>query len=130
MNNRITNADELMSALPFGNMMLPAVLRLTLKKKWFDMILSGEKKEEYREMKDYWTNRLMSKRSKINEDFKSFDLVCFKNGYQKDAPEIWVECKGITIGTARPEWSDNWQCLVFVIDLGKILSKPVSLFKS
>ena len=30
------------------------VLHLTLKKKWFDMILSGEKKEEYREIKSYW----------------------------------------------------------------------------
>ena len=26
------------------------ILHLTLKKKWFDMIASGEKKEEYREM--------------------------------------------------------------------------------
>ena len=26
MNNRITNADELTSALPFGNMVLPAAL--------------------------------------------------------------------------------------------------------
>ena len=29
-------------------------LQLTLKKKWFDLILSGEKKEEYREIKPYW----------------------------------------------------------------------------
>ena len=105
------------------------ILHLTLKKKWFDMILSGVKKEEYRELKDYWANRLMLTDGKLDEPFKRFDLVCFKNGYQKDAPEIWVECKGITIGNARPEWSDNWKCQVFVIELGKILSKPVSLFK-
>ena len=30
-------------------------LHLTLNKKWFDMILSGEKTEEYREIKPYWT---------------------------------------------------------------------------
>lgn len=41
------------------NPMLPAVLRLTLKKKWYDMILSGEKKEEYREIKPYWLIRLV-----------------------------------------------------------------------
>ena len=29
------------------------MLTLPIKKKWFDMILSGEKKEEYREIKPY-----------------------------------------------------------------------------
>lgn len=32
-------------------------LHLNLKKKWFDMILSGEKTEEYLEVKEYWINR-------------------------------------------------------------------------
>lgn len=36
-------------------------LRLTLKKKWFDMIQSGEKKEEYRTLKDYWKVNLLIK---------------------------------------------------------------------
>ena len=30
------------------------MLVLPIKKKWFDMILSGEKKEEYREIKRYY----------------------------------------------------------------------------
>ena len=34
------------------------MLILPIKKKWFDMILSGEKKEEYREIKPYYTTRL------------------------------------------------------------------------
>lgn len=33
-------------------------LTLTLKKKWFDMIKDGIKKEEYREMKECWYKRL------------------------------------------------------------------------
>ena len=33
-------------------------LHLNLKKKWFDMILSGEKIQEYRDIKDYWILRL------------------------------------------------------------------------
>jgi hypothetical protein len=37
------------------------VLHLTLKKKWFDMIASGEKKEEYREIKPFWATRLLYK---------------------------------------------------------------------
>lgn len=35
------------------------VLHLTLKKQWFDMIASGEKLEEYREIKPYWVSRLI-----------------------------------------------------------------------
>lgn len=34
------------------------VLHLTLKKKWFDMIASGEKTEEYRDISEFWIKRL------------------------------------------------------------------------
>ena len=37
------------------------ILHLTLTKNWFDLILSGEKKEEYREIKPYWEKRLNGK---------------------------------------------------------------------
>lgn len=36
------------------------MLTLPIKKKWFDLILSGEKKEEYREIKDYYTIRFFN----------------------------------------------------------------------
>ena len=35
------------------------VLDLPLKKEWYKMIESGIKKEEYREIKPYWCNRLL-----------------------------------------------------------------------
>lgn len=93
-------------------------LNLTLKKKWFDMILSGEKKEEYREIKPYWWNRLEYPFS----DMKiKYDAVKFRNGYSKDAPTIIIECVGVKRGNAKPEWSDNWQGKVFVIELGNII---------
>lgn len=38
------------------------ILYLSVKKKWFDMIVSGEKKEEYREHKLYWI------KSSLNND--------------------------------------------------------------
>ena len=105
------------------------VLYLPIKKRWFDMIASGEKKEEYREFKDYWCKRLYFAFNVISlkSEFKQFDFVCFKNGYQKDAPELWVACKGIRLGRPKPEWSDNWDEVVFVIELGRILAKPVVL---
>jgi len=33
-------------------------LILPIKKKWFDMILSGDKKEEYRDMKPFYDKRI------------------------------------------------------------------------
>lgn len=35
------------------------VLDLVLKGKWYDMIASGEKREEYREIKPYWIKRII-----------------------------------------------------------------------
>jgi hypothetical protein len=126
------------------------VLHLTLKKKWFDMILSGEKKEEYRDIKLFWCNRFFKPDTSINyedyypdemvEEFKrfpldfninlkffsavpvKFNIIQFRNGYSKTARTITVEFKGIEIGNAKPEWSDNWQGNVFIIKLGKILT--------
>ena len=130
------NIDEIKNVSPHGsNTMLPAVLRLTLKKKWYDMILSGEKKEEYREIKMYWWHRLVQ----CGECYgflscdllppikwkmimaKNFDTIEFKNGYAKNAPTMLVEFKGIEIGNAKPDWSDNWKGKVFVISLGAVL---------
>lgn len=44
------------------------VLDLVLKTRWYDMIDRGEKKEEYREDKEYWIKRLTD----LNTDFVPF----------------------------------------------------------
>ena len=62
------------------------ILHLTLKKKWFDLINSGEKTIEFREIKPYWTKRL---------EGKHFDIVIFKNGYNKDSPKMKFKVKEI-----------------------------------
>ena len=36
------------------------VLHLSVSKQWFDLISSGEKTEEYREIKEYWLGRLFN----------------------------------------------------------------------
>ena len=95
------------------------VLHLTLKKKWFDMIISGEKKEEYREMKRYWQNRLQIN-GYHNFEFKKFDKIIFRNGYGHNAPTIEVKCEGITIGIPKWEWSEDGR-EQFVIKLGEII---------
>jgi hypothetical protein len=108
---------------------LMKTLHLTLKKKWFDMIASGEKKEEYRELKDFWRDRLYVNKVTYTHGyptfkrvFKKFDVVVFKHGYARNAPTITLEWLGCDIGPAKPEWSDNWQGNVFVIKLGKIIN--------
>lgn len=108
------------------------ILHLTLKKKWFDMIASGEKKEEYREIKSYWSVRLagyydekvtVSFFNNRQNPFEKFDAIIFKNGYSKNARKMVVECKGISIGKCKIGWSDPCLEDVFVIKLGKIISK-------
>lgn len=102
-----------------------ATLHLTLKKKWFDMIASGEKKEEYREIKQYWYNRLCQ--DVAYEDcegytnMRKYDQIIFKNGYSKDAPTITVECLDIEVKEGNPEWGAAPGVEYFVIKLGDIL---------
>ena len=47
---------------------------LPVKKKWFDLIKSGYKNEEYRLYNDYWKKRLLG---------KEFDSVIITWGYPK-----------------------------------------------
>lgn len=48
------------------------MLTLPIKKKWFDMILSGEKKEEYREIKEYYETRFQNL---FIEDYSASDTT-------------------------------------------------------
>ena len=90
------------------------VLHLTLKRKWFDMILSGEKKEEYREIKPYWHRRLLT---------KEFDVICFRNGYAKDAPRFTVELVQLFSGLGIIEWGAPEKTPVYILRLGNILEE-------
>ncbi len=117
------------------------VLHLTLKKKWFDMIASGEKKEEYRELKDYWGARLCFKvkvpwgghltkwtklkegdRGCLNDDFipnfEKFDYIQFRDGCNRQARVINLQCIGIEIKTGKSEWGAEPSKEYFVIKLG------------
>ena len=110
------------------------ILHLTLKKKWFDMIESGEKKEEYREWKPYWAIRLCGglasacaahadKRNK--KHFIQFDVIRFKNGYSKTSPTIDVKFNGIYVGQGKYKWgAPTNDC--FVIKLGEIIKRKTS----
>lgn len=74
------------------------ILHLTLKKKWFDLIASGQKTIEYREMKLYWIRRLIG---------KNFDCIEFRNGYGKDVPKLTIELKEKALRTGEQILSDS-----------------------
>ncbi len=61
------------------------ILTLNLNKEYFDEILSGNKKEEYREVKEYWTKRLKQK----------YDRIVIKCGYPKSEDISQKQKRGI-----------------------------------
>lgn len=81
------------------------VLHLTLKRCWFNKILSGRKRYEFREAKPYWTVRLEN---------KIYDTVIFKNGYAKSAPKMKMQLLQIK---KRKYKGNEYYC----IELGQIL---------
>lgn len=88
---------------------------LPIKKKWFDMIKSGVKTEEYREIKPYYDSR-----------FKIFKRVTtvtvkFRNGYSSNSPYIVCSCY-LSVGRGKPEWGapDND---VYILTIAKVWSK-------
>lgn len=76
------------------------ILHLTLMKKWFDEILAGTKKIEYREIKPYWTKRLLDENGKS----KKFDIIYFRNGYSKNCRKMKVKFKGLRIGKDKKNY--------------------------
>jgi len=88
-------------------------LHLTLKKKWFDMIVSGEKKEEYREIKPYWSKRLTNGK---------YDRILFKNGYSRGCPSVMVALRDISQSLGIVEWGAPEGEMVYILRLGQIIS--------
>ena len=85
------------------------ILHLTLHARWFDEILSGKKKVEYRDIKPYWEKRLFE-----NGKPKGYDLIFFRNGYSKNCRKMKVEFKGVEIR----EYEGKEK---YAIKLGKVL---------
>ena len=120
------------------------VLTLTVSKQWFDMIVAGEKTEEYREIKPYWVARLFYDRfgklspkmvkeltasiakygdtehfeakNGIEVSFIPFSHVRFFHGYAKNRPWIEKEIESISIGKPKKGLCpDKWLDTEFFI---------------
>ena len=92
------------------------MLTLPIKKKWFDMIASGEKKEEYREIKEYYETRFQNlfgaitiypssifveryeyellQGNDVPEEIRQDRVqeIIFRNGYSKNSPQLKCKC--------------------------------------
>ena len=106
------------------------VLNLVVSKQWFEKIESGEKTEEYREIKGFWMSRLLLIKDEESKDYKKlhvgknvemlidtdtikekmnvgamkfvpFIYVRFFQGYAKNRPWIEKKIESITIGKPK-----------------------------
>ena len=108
------------------------ILELPLKKEWYNMIESGEKREEYREIKPFWISRICLSaknhecRCKSNcemclKGFSPFWVaqvypythVRFRYGYTKRT--MLYKIDEITIGHGNPNWGAPTDKDVFII---------------
>lgn len=105
------------------------MLVLPIKKKWFDMILSGEKKEEYREISEYWRARFYTVFGEIalwrphlrfdNIESRTAEII-FRNGYSKDSSSFIARCT-LDVDTGKEEWGAERDKMYFVLTVHEIL---------
>ncbi len=99
------------------------MLTLPTKKKWFDMILSGEKKEEYRDIKPYYTSRF----TKLFQMYPYSSLptgldrqkICFRNGYSSCSPSFVALCS-LDIKTGNVDWGAELDKEYYVLSIERI----------
>ncbi len=99
------------------------MLILPIKKKWFDMILSGEKKEEYREIKPYYQSRLRSEGFLDQYGLPTLyqGQVLFRNGYAGDSPSFEALCS-LNVKTGQFEWGAEPEREYYVLKILEIKS--------
>lgn len=86
-------------------------LFIIIKKQYFDEILSGKKKNEYRLVTPYWVKKIAN---------KEYSSIVFQNGYNKNALRLEAEYFGYSIRNIRHEFFGNDEVCVFDLKLGTI----------
>ena len=117
-------------------------LHLVLKRKWWEMIDSGEKTEEYRDVNHYWAIRLLDRqyrwysqnfdypndfidwlcfRLKHNDiAFRSYENVCFHLGYTNNTMTFKITSMNVMYGeVCRQDWGAEPNKYYFAIKLGE-----------
>ena len=117
-------------------------LDLSLKHEWYNMIEQGEKREEYRDFRPYYANRLLFHKNLGQKEYwdgafakmqarpdyppqqllrdcgaRRYDAVRFHKG-QGGKQTMLFEFAGLEIGKGKPEWGAPDED-VFIIKLGR-----------
>lgn len=81
-----------------------SILPLVLRGKWYDMIASGEKREEYRSDTPYWHLRFSNWVK--NLPLPGHLVIAFSRGYRK--PDLFIEVCGVNLYPDRqhPDWGE------------------------
>jgi hypothetical protein len=89
------------------------MLTLPIKGKWYDMILSGEKEEEYRADTPYYAARFAKYEKKMVR-------VRLRNGYRADSRTMEVVVVPMRRKGARPEWGGNPEKVCWVLEIQEV----------
>jgi len=102
------------------------MLILPIKKKWFDMILTGEKKEEYREIKPYYKNRFKSVFDMYPYSYiptgTDEKQIMFRNGYSTNSPSFIADCT-LDIKKGKEEWGAEKDCEYYVLKIHRVYNE-------
>jgi hypothetical protein len=90
---------------------------LTLRRRWFDMILDGDKIEEYRDDSPYWQTRLLDT---WQDDGKNMRVV-FRNGYSQNSPAFIADVTASRRTGGFPEWGAEPGKPYIVLKINRIL---------
>ena len=107
------------------------ILTLQIKREFLDQILSGEKKQEFREIRPKNAKKYVEQ---SEEDLKpvKYDAIQFYNGYAKNRPEVLIQVKKSDVELFEDEdgelitYEEDGQQYIeaqVVYTLGKIISK-------
>ena len=103
------------------------MLILPIKKKWFDMIALGKKKEEYREIKPYYTKRFQNAgmlNSRELATFKHVDIM-LRNGYSANAPTLYAQVI-LRHDHGKPEWGAEEGKVYYCLEIVKLYKLDVN----
>lgn len=112
------------------------MLVLPIKKKWFDMIRSGEKTEEYREIKPYYDARFMNAfgfilvggqmvyGEAVPEEIRvPWPVpILFRNGYSANSDSFVAKCT-IEFGKGKPKWGAEPGEMYYVLKIKEIVKE-------
>ena len=100
------------------------MLTLPIKKKWFDMIIYGGKREEYREMTPYYMKRFQTV-GLLNDQGCTTGKrkwIKLRNGYGRDCPELMCDVT-LKIGSGWPNWGAEEGKWYYVLEIHGMVQK-------